>query len=61
MQLKLQLSELIMMVEIERLCAQVDRESERLADRARELKLRGMTCFDTVGLSTHVKCGRDYC
>ena len=53
--------ELIMAVEIERLRAQVDRESERLAEKARELRLRGMKCFDTVGPSTHVKCDSEYC
>ena len=49
------------MAEVERLRAQVDRESERLAEKASELRLRGMKCFDTVGLSTHVKCDSEYC
>ena len=50
-----------MMAEVERLRAQVDLDKDCLAEEAHELKLRGMKSFDTVGLSTHVKCGRDYC
>ena len=49
------------MAGVERLRAQVDLEKNCLTEKAHELKMRGMKCFDTVGLSTHVKCERDYC
>ena len=50
-----------MMAEVERLRAQVDLAKKCLTEKAHELRMRGMECFDTVGLSTHVKCEREYC
>ena len=50
-----------MMAEVEKLRAKVDVAKKLLTDKAHELRMRGMECFDTVGLSTHVKCEREYC